>query len=101
MTATTNHIDQFITQLNAKFGADYVFSVEMGRKNARVVRTPVTQGNVVCSFRSAYCFIRLEDGAVLKTNSWKAPAKGVRAWLDQVLANDLKEVDPYTRWLYR
>ena len=97
----TNQIAAFVDALNAKFGADYVFSVEMGRKNARVVQTPVTHGNVVCNSRSVYCCVRIEDGAILKSASWKTPAKGVRAWLDQVLASDLQGVDKYTGWLYR
>jgi len=92
----TNQIAAFASGLNAKFGADYTFTVEMGRKNARIVQAPVLGAG-----RSVYCFIRIEDGAILKSASWKTPAKGVRAWLDQILADDLQGVDKYTGWLYR
>ena len=97
----TQQISAFVDALNAKFGADYAFSVEMGRKNARIVQTPITHGKVVCNSRSVYCFVRIEDGAILKSASWKTPAKGVRAWLDQVLTSGLQGVDQYTGWLYR
>ena len=88
-------------KLNERFGNDYSFSVEMGRKNARIVQCPITPAGVVCSTRSVYCFVRIEDGAVLKSASWKTPAKGVRAWLNEILASDLAGVDQYTSWLYR
>ena len=97
----TTQIAAFVDALNAKFGADYTFSVEMGRKNARIVQCPVTPAGVVCNSRSVYCFVRIEDGAILKSASWKTPAKGVRAWLSDVLASDLQGVDKYTGWLYR
>lgn len=92
----TTQIAAFVDALNAKFGADYTFSVELGRKNARIVQEPVLGAG-----RSVYCFVRIEDGAILKSASWKTPAKGVRAWLDQILASDLQGVDKYTGWLYR
>ena len=72
----------------------YNFTTENGRKYVRVVVNAHGQ-------RSVYCFVRIEDGAILKAASWKTPAKGVRAWLDQILASDLDGVDQYTRWLYR
>ena len=91
----------FAVRLTKKFESDtidgvpyYSFSTEIGRKYVRIVKTTHHQ-------RSVYCFVRIDDGAILMAASWKTPAKGVRAWLDQVLANDLEGVDPYTRWLYR
>lgn len=47
------------------------FEVESGRVYDRVV-------GVYGSSRSAFCFVRKSDGAVLKAASWKAPAKHVR-----------------------
>lgn len=98
MTNTKAAIDQFVAALNDKFGESYEFSVEMGRKNARIVQADPKSSYAQ---RSVYCFVRIEDGAILKSASWKSPAKGVRAWIDQVLASDLENVDPYTSWLYR
>jgi hypothetical protein len=94
----TNQINAFASALNAKFGADYTFTVEMGRKNARIVQQDPRSSYPQ---RMVYCFVRIEDGAILKAASWKAPAKGVRAWLDQILADDLQGVDKFTSWLYR
>ena len=87
-------IQTFVEKLNAKF-EDYEFDVEFGRKNARIIQSPHP------GQRSCYCFVRMDDGAILKSASWKAPAKGVRAWINDVLANDLSDVDQYGSWLYR
>jgi len=100
MTTTITRIEEFVTKLNAKFD-NYHFAAMKGKKNVRITRQNVYNGQADERSKSAYCFIRLEDGAVLKCDGWKGPAKGVRAWLDQVLANDLQEVDQYTGWLYR
>ena len=100
-TTTTNvqaNIDEFVKRLNAKFEGK-IFAAMPGRKNARIYTQNVYNGEVR-EGRTAYCFIRLEDGAVLKCDGWKAPAKGVRAWLTEVLAADLQMVDEFTGWLY-
>lgn len=57
---------------------------ERGVKNARIVTGPA--GN-----RSVFCFVRLEDGAILKAAGWKAPAKGVRG----NIANGAADVTEY------
>ena len=90
---TIEQTAQFIEELNRRF-SDYEFSCELGRKNARIVKADRGQ-------RQVYCFVRIEDGAILKSASWKTPAKGVRAWLSDVLASDLAGVDEFTGWLYR
>ena len=95
-TLNTAKSHNFALRLSQKFEGDYVFSYEIGRKYARIIQSPV-----LGSGRSVYCFIRLDDGAIFKAASWKTPAKGVRAWLDQILASNLDGVDPYTSWLYR
>jgi hypothetical protein len=51
----------------------YVLSVERGAKNARIVRAE-KWGDKEPTNRSVLCFVRLEDGAILK-GSWKAPVK--------------------------
>lgn len=48
-----------------------VLTVEPGRRYARVVRSHGEQ-------RSAYCFIDLQNGDILKTATWRAPAKHPR-----------------------
>ena len=98
MTNTKAAIFEFVAALNAKFGSDYLFQVDMGRKNARVYTVDPRSSYPQ---RSAYCFVRIEDGAILKVATWKAPAQGVRAWLSDVLASNLEGVDQYTSWLYR
>lgn len=58
-----------------------------GRKYVRIIRT-----NEEGTRRSAYCFIRKEDGAILKPASWKGPAKGVRG---SIYAEQITGVTPY------
>ena len=91
----------FVDKLNERFGDEYLFDLMPGRKNIRITKANVRNGVVDEWSKSSYCFIRKEDGAILKCDSWKKPAKGVRAWLSEVLANDLEGVDQYTGWLYR
>lgn len=100
MTATTAAIDAFLALLTEKAEGRYAYSVEMGRTNAKIVMAPIYNGQPHEMGRSIYCFIRLADGAILKAASWKAPAKGVRAWLADVLANP-SPVHYSTGWLYR
>jgi hypothetical protein len=93
-------IEAFQALLAERSNGDHVFTCELGRLNARIMQVPVYRGQPQPDQRSVYCFIRLADGAVLKAASWKTPAKGVRAWLAEVLkAPD--RVDPYGGWLYR
>lgn len=90
----------FVDALNERFAGDYHFDLMNGTKNIRITRQHIYNGKFDEWSKSAYCFIRKEDGAILKSDSWKKPAKGVRAWLTEVLANGLEGVDPYTSWLY-
>jgi hypothetical protein len=50
---------------------DYEFYPETGRKYHKVIMNANGQ-------RSVHCFIDKKTGSVLKSASWKAPAKGVR-----------------------
>ena len=95
MTVTTEQLAAFCAAVDAKradyFGAKSVPSqqcpteFEVGKLNARIVK--VEFGNQ----RSVFCFVRLEDGAILKAAGWKAPAKGVRG----NIANGAADVGPY------
>jgi hypothetical protein len=64
LTSFLNHINSF--QAPIVEGIDR-FTTQRGKKNIRVIGDG-----------SAFCFIRVEDGAVLKASSWKAPAKHAR-----------------------
>jgi hypothetical protein len=74
-------IDIFVAVLSAYCNAvnpnkklySIVISVERGAKSARIVRAE-QWGDKEPSSRSVHCFVRLEDGAILK-GSWKAPVK--------------------------
>ena len=62
---TKNHTDNKFT-----FKCSTI-TVEKGKKFARIVRNDG-------SSRSCHCFVDMLTGDILKTASWKAPAKGVR-----------------------
>lgn len=74
-----SRIDQFLAELQKRMNAydgdqkihHSLLEVEFGRKFAKVSK--LTYGS-----RSAYCFIDLSNGDLLKAASWKAPAKGAR-----------------------
>jgi len=77
-----NRIDQFLVELQKRMDAydtkqnysanqnDQV-AVEFGSRYARVIKS-------IGSSRSAYCFVDLTTGDLLKSAGWKAPAKGSR-----------------------
>ncbi len=48
-----------------------VITLEAGKKFIRVVKADGVQ-------KSAYCFIEMDTGHILKADSWKRPAKGIR-----------------------
>ena len=67
-------LSEYCNGLNInKKSYDIVFSVERGAKSARIVRAE-QRGDQDPFSRSVHCFVRLEDGAILK-GSWKAPVK--------------------------
>jgi len=57
---------------------------ERGVKFARIVKKDGGQ-------ESVYCFVRLDDGAILKAAGWKAPAKHARG----NIANGAADVGVY------
>lgn len=65
--------------------------LEMGKKNCRVVKGEI-HGSQECH-TSAYCFIDLANGDILKPASYKAPAKGKRGNILE--ANPLSCCGPY------
>lgn len=67
-------LTEYCNALNMNKGIyKLVFSVERGAKNARIVRREQWGDNEPKN-GSVQCFVRLEDGAILK-GSWKAPVK--------------------------
>ena len=75
------------------------YEYEVGRKYIKVWSYLVSDGERLRG-RSCYMFVEKDGGAVLKPASHKAPAKGIRFWIDQ-LADNPDICDPYGSFLYR
>ena len=74
-------------------------TMEVGRKYIKVWQQDVRNG-VIKEGRSCYMFVDKNDGACYKPASYKAPAKGIRFWVDQLL--DYPEIcDQYGSFLYK
>ena len=67
-----------------------VLSVHPGKKYDKIV-----SGRPGSEYGSAYCFIRREDGAILKAGGWVTPAKGVRGYITDANYGWGKAVGPY------
>ena len=74
------------------------FEYEVGRKYIKVWSYLVSYGEG-CNGKSCYMFIDKNTGAVMKPASHKAPAKGIRFWINQ-LADNPEICDPYGSFLY-
>lgn len=83
---TNEAINEFIAAVNvmladhtAKRGFQWETFVEadIGKKRVRIVKRERWNGKVTDN-RSAFCFVDLETGAILKAASWAAPAKHAR-----------------------
>ena len=72
--------------------------MEVCRKYIKVWETLVRDG-VKDTTRSCWMFVDKNDGACYKPASYKAPAKGIRFWIDQ-LADQPEICDPYGSFLY-
>lgn len=110
---TTQTKTEFLTQcfveaVNDRFKVDaiesgnvhsYRLDFEVAKKYIRVWRFDVYNG-LIREGRSMFMFIDKETGAVYKPASYKAPAKGIRFWIEQ-LADNPDVVDPYGSFLYR
>lgn len=95
-----NQAAALVNRLNELYGAAYAYGIEPGRVNDRVWMAPVVNGEANLNQKSVYCFVRKADGGILKSASYKAPAKGVRAYVLQVLQGE-QQPGMTSGWLYR
>jgi hypothetical protein len=87
----------YAEELTAKFGAEGdTFEAQPGRRYARIVRRDKWGSG------SAYAFVDITSGALLKAAGWKAPAKGVRFDLStpEGLTEAVKAADRFGGHLY-
>ena len=77
----------------------HILTYEVAKKYIKVWRYDVYNGEVR-EGRSIFMFIDKETGAVYKPASYKAPAKGIRFFVES-LADTPEVVDPYGSFLYR
>jgi len=82
---------------NRDFGT--ILTYEVAKKYIKVYRLDVYKGEIR-EGRSVFMFIDKETGAVYKPASYKAPAKGIRFFIES-LAENPEVVDPYGSFLYR
>ena len=74
------------------------FEYEVGRKYIKVWSYLISDGERLRG-RSCFMFVEKETGAVYKPASYKAPAKGIRFYIEQLVDNpDI--CDPYGSFLY-
>ena len=77
---------------------DYL-TMEVGRKYIKVWQSKCYDG-VVRDGRSCFMFVDKETGACYKPASSKAPAKGIRFYIESLLETP-EVVDQYGSFLYR
>lgn len=78
------------------------FEYEVGRKYIKVwsyLRESIFEDTRLRG-RSCYMFVEKNTGAVYKPASYKAPAKGIRFYIEQ-LADNPDICDPYGSFLYK
>lgn len=90
--------EKLLNHMNDNFPAllqhtDYKVELEVGQKYARIVRAEYRRDNRVAITKSAYGFIDLTNGDLLKSAGWKAPAKHARGSLFN--SDILKGCGPY------
>jgi len=71
---------------------------KVGKKYIKVMNSNVYANEIQSN--GVFMFIDKNDGAVYKPASYKAPAKGIRFYIDS-LVNNPEIVDPYGSFLYR
>ena len=107
-TKTEFLTEALVEQLNDRFKVEalesghvhsYQVGYEVAKKYIKVWRYDVYNGEVR-EGRSIFMFIDKETGAVYKAASYKAPAKGIRFFIES-LAENPEVVDPYGSFLYR
>jgi len=74
------------------------FEYEVGRKYIKVWSYLISDGERLRG-RSCYMFVDKNNGACYKPASYKAPAKGIRFYID-FLVDHPEVVDPYGSFLY-
>ena len=74
------------------------FEYEVGRKYIKVWSYLISDGERLRG-RSCFMFVDKETGAVYKPASYKAPAKGIRFYIEQ-LADNPDICDSYGSFLY-
>ena len=77
----------------------HILTYEVARKYIKVFDSKVYDG-VLRDGRSVFMFIDKETGAVYKPASFKAPAKGIRFYIESLLDSP-EVVDQYGSFLYR
>ena len=75
-----------------------ILTYEVAKKYIKVYRLETYNGKIR-EGRSVFMFIDKESGAVYKPASYKAPAKGIRFFIES-LAENPEVVDPYGSFLY-
>jgi hypothetical protein len=99
--------ESLVEQLNIRFKVDsvesghnhtYLFKYDVAKKYIKVWRHDVYNGEVR-EGRSIFLFVDKETGAVYKPASCKAPAKGIRFYID-FLVDHPELVDQYGSFLY-
>jgi len=107
-TKTEFLTEAMIEQVNDRFKVDAIESgntitpllkYEVAKKYIKVYRLDVVNGEIRDG-RSVFMFIDKETGAVYKPASWRAPAKGIRFYVES-LAESPEVVDQYGSFLYR
>ena len=95
MKPTTQDLKDFAQRIEDMINANYIESgmklrtkieVMVGTKNARIVRAEPG--------RSCYCFVSMENGDVLMSAGWKAPAKHARGNIFDEFKG-MKKCNPY------
>ena len=91
--------DQFkVNAIESGHNTYYQLEYEVGRKYIKVWSYLMSSGERV-NGRGCFMFVDKKDGACYKPASYKAPAKGIRFWIDQLLDNP-EIVDQYGSFLY-
>ena len=106
--STLHGTEELIEQLNNTWKVNYIESghpsypqleIDGGRKYIKVWSYLMSGGERTRG-RSIYLFVDKETGAVYKPASTKAPAKGIRFYLDYLLEHP-ETCDAYGSFLYR
>lgn len=81
---TETAINEFVAAVNAMLTKAYegrtfgaMVEAKIGKKNVKIVKRDIFNGQVR-EGGSAFCFVELETGNILKAASWATPAKGIR-----------------------